>query len=67
MIGTIKKKVIENGYSTDLITKHSANFINQNKNKPFFLFVSHEAPHVPFQGRNLVLDSPQKIQIIMVQ
>lgn len=47
-----KKKVIENGYSTDLITKHSANFINQNKNKPFFLFVSHEAPHVPFQGRN---------------
>ena len=26
-----KKKVIENGYSTDLITKHSANFINQNK------------------------------------
>ena len=47
-----KKKVIEKGYSTDLITKHSANFINKNKNKPFFLFVSHEAPHVPFQGRN---------------
>lgn len=42
----------EEGYVTDLITNHSVDFIRQNKDNPFFLFVSHEAPHVPFQGRN---------------
>jgi arylsulfatase A-like enzyme len=38
----------EDGYVTDLITEHSVEFIRQNKDNPFFLFVSH----VPFQGRN---------------
>lgn len=42
----------EEGYVTDLITKHAVNFIRNNKNNPFFLYVPHEAPHVPFQGRN---------------
>ncbi len=42
----------EEGYVTDLITEHSVDFINRNKEKPFFLYVAHEAPHVPFQGRN---------------
>ncbi len=42
----------EVGYTTDLITKHSIEFIRKNHENPFFLFVSHEAPHVPFQGRN---------------
>jgi len=35
---------------THLITKDSTDFIARNKNKPFFLFVSHESPHFPFQG-----------------
>ncbi len=42
----------EEGYVTDLITAHSIDFIHENKNNPFFLYVPHEAPHVPFQGRN---------------
>ena len=42
----------EPGYVTDLITKHSVEFIKKNKNHPFFLYVPHEAPHVPFQGPN---------------
>lgn len=42
----------EEGYATDLITQHSVDFINQHKDQPFFLYVAHEAPHVPFQGRN---------------
>ena len=42
----------EKGYVTDLITEHSINFIKKNKDRPFFLYVPHEAPHVPFQGRN---------------
>ncbi len=42
----------EEGYVTDLITSHSVDFINQHKAEPFFLYVAHEAPHLPFQGRN---------------
>lgn len=42
----------EEGYATDLITEHAVDFIEKNKNQPFFLYVPHQAPHVPFQGRN---------------
>lgn len=40
------------GYMTHLITDSSISFIERNKDKPFFLFVSHECPHFPFQGPN---------------
>ena len=42
----------EEGYSTDLITEHSIDFIEENQEQPFFLYIPHEAPHVPFQGRS---------------
>ena len=38
------------GYMTHLITKSSIDFLSRNKNNPFFLFVSHETPHFPFQS-----------------
>ncbi len=38
------------GYMTHLITDSSINFIERHKDKPFFLYVSHECPHFPFQG-----------------
>jgi len=41
----------EQGYSTDLITKHSVDFIKRHKDDPFLLYIPHEAPHGPFQGR----------------
>lgn len=44
--------IYEEGYVTDLITQHAVDFIKDNKEAPFFLYVSQEAPHVPFQGRN---------------
>ena len=40
----------EEGYSTDLITKHSIEFIKRHKDKPFFLYVSHLSVHFPWQG-----------------
>ncbi|ALJ04177.1 hypothetical protein APS56_03005 [Pseudalgibacter alginicilyticus] len=46
----------EEGYSTDLITKHSVDFIRRHKDEPFLLFIPHEAPHGPFQGRNSVAE-----------
>lgn len=42
----------EEGYVTDLITNHALGFIENNKDKPFFLYLPHEAPHYPYQGRN---------------
>lgn len=44
--------ISEKGYVTDLITKHAVEFIEKNQESPFFLYVAHEAPHVPFQGRD---------------
>lgn len=37
------------GYSTDIITNRSVDFIKRNLTKPFFLFVSHQAVHNPYQ------------------
>lgn len=41
----------EEGYTTDLITRYGVDFIKENKDKPFFLYLPHEAPHYPFQRR----------------
>ena len=38
------------GYMTHLITDESIAFINDQKDRPFFAYVSHECPHFPFQG-----------------
>lgn len=43
---------IEKGYTTDLITDHSIDFIERHHNQPFFLFVPHLAIHFPWQGPN---------------
>lgn len=38
------------GYSTDLITEDAVAFIEKHQDKPFFLYLSHAAPHFPWQG-----------------
>ena len=42
----------EEGYVTDLITDFALKFMERNKKKPFLLYIPHEAPHYPYQGRN---------------
>lgn len=42
--------VDEPGYTTHLITRHAERFIEANKDRPFCLYVAHEAPHYPSQG-----------------
>ncbi len=44
--------VEEEGYSTNLITKHAVKFMQENENRPFCLYVAHESPHWPYQGRS---------------
>ena len=52
------EKVSEEGYCTDLITKHGINFIERHKDEPFCLYLPHESVHSPYQGRN---DPPQRL------
>jgi arylsulfatase A-like enzyme len=42
--------VEEPGYSTHLINRHAIEFIKNNRDRPFLLYVAHEAVHTPFQG-----------------
>ena len=47
-----EKIEMEDGYSVNLITQHSINFMERNQNTPFFLYVAHLAIHFPWQGPN---------------
>ena len=45
-------QIEEEGYVTDLVSDHAVQFIRDHRDRPFFLYVAHEAPHWPYQGRN---------------
>ena len=51
------------GYMTDLITDHAVRFIEQHASEPFFLDVSYNAAHWPFQ----VPDRPSKAPRVAYQ
>ena len=51
------RQIEEDGYVTHLIRKHALAFIEQNKLRPFCLYLPHEAPHYPYQGPN---DKPDR-------
>ncbi len=53
------KLKMEKGYSTNLITKHSIEFIKKHKAEPFFLYVSHLSVHFPWQGPT---DPPHRVE-----
>ena len=44
------KQSPEEGYVTHVITKHARRVIEENKGRPFFLYLAHEAVHAPWQG-----------------
>jgi len=43
------KKVQEEGYITDILTEYAVDYINQEREKPFFLYLSHKAVHAMFE------------------
>jgi arylsulfatase A-like enzyme len=53
-----ERKTPEPGYVTDLITRHAVDFLERHKDEPFCLYLPHEAPHYPYQGRN---DPPERL------
>lgn len=38
-------------YLTDLLTQSACDFIDENSDAPFFLYLSYNAPHSPLQGK----------------
>jgi arylsulfatase A-like enzyme len=38
-------------YLTDLLTQSACDFIDENSDNPFFLYLSYNAPHSPLQGK----------------
>jgi len=41
---------MEGGYTADLLTKHSVDFLERHRDEPFFLYIPHLAIHFPWQG-----------------
>lgn len=44
---TVVDTLVEQSQLTTQITERSVDFINRNRDKPFFLYVPHPQPHVP--------------------
>lgn len=45
-----------NTYLTDAFTDEAVRFIGANKDRPFFLYVAHTAPHTPLQATKTYVD-----------
>ena len=48
-------------YSTTAFTQHALDFIDQNKDRPFFLMLTYTAPHVPLQATKAQLEKLSSI------
>ncbi|MDX2195816.1 MAG: sulfatase [Cytophagales bacterium] len=69
-----REEVIEKRYITDVLTDESIQFIEKNKNKPFFLYLPFTAVHDPLQAKKSdfdqitsVNDTNTRIQLAMTK
>lgn len=49
-------------YLTDEFSDEAVNFVERNKDEPFFLFLSYNAPHTPLQATQKYLDRFSNIE-----
>ena len=52
-------------YLTDRMSKEAIKYIEQNKDKPFFLYLAHFAVHDPIEGRPDLVEKYQKKLAVM--
>jgi arylsulfatase A-like enzyme len=45
-----KEAVSDDGYLTEILNREALSFLDRNKDKPFFLVVTHYATHVPLEA-----------------
>ena len=43
-----KQRVVTTGYVTDVLTDQALAWLEQNRSKPFFLYLAYNAPHSPY-------------------
>ncbi len=59
-------RVIEGGekgeYLTDRLTNEAENFIRDNRDRPFFLYLSHYAVHTPLQAKKEMIAPYESVQ-----
>lgn len=55
-------EIREEKYLTDRITEESVAFMEEEKNAPFFLWISYNAPHTPLQAPEKYLEMHKDIQ-----
>lgn len=48
-------------YMTDVFNQEAIRFIEEHRETPFFLFLSHHAPHPPFQAPDSLIDKYTKL------
>lgn len=48
-------------YLTDAFTEEAVRFIGENKDKPFFLYLAHTAPHTPLQATSRYIERYKNI------
>jgi arylsulfatase A-like enzyme len=51
-----REVVEEREYLTDALTREAVDFIDRQRDRPFFLYLAHYAPHVPLQATAKYLD-----------
>ncbi len=61
------KPVQAEGYMTDLITERSVKFIDDHKERPFFLEVAYNAAHWPFQVPDKPSVAPNNARFVQPQ
>ncbi len=44
------RRVEETEYLTDALSREAVNFIDRNKDNPFFMYLAYNAPHAPLQA-----------------
>jgi arylsulfatase A-like enzyme len=54
--------VSEDAYLTDAISRHAVEFLETHRSRPFFLDVSYNAPHWPFQPPDLPQEARKRAQ-----
>jgi len=47
-------------YLTDVLTDESLKFIEQNRDKPFFLYLAHHTVHTPIQAKKEIIEKYKK-------
>jgi arylsulfatase A-like enzyme len=55
------REIREPGYTTHLINRHAVDYIREQKENPFLLYIAHEAVHSPYQGpQDPIMRGPRK-------